>query len=513
MQDFRRVLVDYSGTLDKNDRQQWLAGGELRESTHAGGDLWSPTGSSNTEILKPDVSKEALLMNGNILSYLDAPRNKIQGKMEGKELGTIYEDSTVNVNVISVTVDVTSPLGSVITKDGEFHVNELGAIAEASLDNPTLQSTISMLGDTNMTGPEIAAGLLGSMLTSAPIGSVLGVSLYNALNGRTERISQVIGQYAVNQTLGMITKGISTMATNVLGTVSPLGLLSVTMAVSALVTEAFEVMVGLDNHFGFGGQFLGSYDDKGNAQYGREKSFKQGLRDLMPDTFLELTNEDILSNWEEAGFTGSEVEAAMNQADLSDYADNPQDIGAPSPNAMSELDAYNLANYGTTTPTTEQTLGTGGEGNGGDGGFGNDSPGDQGRQGGDRQGGGSSPDGSSSDNDSGGTYCCTAMNRSGKWQRVRTVRMEKWHKTQPKWWILGYNVWGKIVAKHVVKDGSGYGGSLINAFYDSKVKDKRPSLDTYMSYLVIYPGALVCGIYQLSANKVAKCYNYLKQKE
>ena len=60
------------------------------------------------------------------------------------------------------------------------------------------------------------------------------------------------------------------------------------------------------------------------------------------------------------------------------------------------------------------------------------------------------------------------------------------------WWLPGYNKWGKLVAKHIVKR-TNWGKDLMQAFYDYHVENKGYTWKTAAAQAIIFPGAFVCG--------------------
>ena len=98
----------------------------------------------------------------------------------------------------------------------------------------------------------------------------------------------------------------------------------------------------------------------------------------------------------------------------------------------------------------------------------------------------------SSSND--GTYCCSRMVHLGVWGETKELaRMHVWHHAQPKWWIAGYSVWGKIVANTLFRK-KGFWTDVMQAFYDHRIKNKPRTLKSVIADLVIYPGVFVCSM-------------------
>jgi hypothetical protein len=122
-------------------------------------------------------------------------------------------------------------------------------------------------------------------------------------------------------------------------------------------------------------------------------------------------------------------------------------------------------------------------------------------------------DSNNSDSNSGsndGTYCCSRMVHLGVWGETKELaRMHVWHHAQPKWWIAGYSVWGKIVADTLFRK-KGFWTDVMQAFYDHRIKNKPRTLKSVIADLVIYPGAFVCGMLWSNAPETTR---YISQDE
>ena len=104
-------------------------------------------------------------------------------------------------------------------------------------------------------------------------------------------------------------------------------------------------------------------------------------------------------------------------------------------------------------------------------------------------GGGGGSDGGSD----GGRYCCSRMVHHELWTVEREfARLSAWSRKQPDWWRSGYNVWGKVVAKHLLGK-QGFWTEVMQAFYDHHVMKKPHTMKSRLADLVIYPGSFVCG--------------------
>ena len=95
---------------------------------------------------------------------------------------------------------------------------------------------------------------------------------------------------------------------------------------------------------------------------------------------------------------------------------------------------------------------------------------------------------------SSGRYCCSRMVHHGLWDvNHEFARLTVWSRRQPNWWRSGYPVWGKVLAKNLLKE-KGFFTDLVQAFYDVKVRKQPRSIKSTIAEIMIYPGVFVCGM-------------------
>ena len=93
----------------------------------------------------------------------------------------------------------------------------------------------------------------------------------------------------------------------------------------------------------------------------------------------------------------------------------------------------------------------------------------------------------------GGTYCCTASVKQKVMTNKELYALHKWHHSQSAWWINGYDVWGKWVAKNLVSKNK-YFAHLTKAFYNWKVNNKF-SFKALQAAMIIYPGVVMANLF------------------
>ena len=73
------------------------------------------------------------------------------------------------------------------------------------------------------------------------------------------------------------------------------------------------------------------------------------------------------------------------------------------------------------------------------------------------------------------------------------------HKLQPEWWRLGYDVWGKVVAKQLVAKSKWQADRAMD-FYDDVLYNKK-TLGSLYAKAVIYSGSWIIGYWKLWRKK------------
>lgn len=90
-------------------------------------------------------------------------------------------------------------------------------------------------------------------------------------------------------------------------------------------------------------------------------------------------------------------------------------------------------------------------------------------------------------------WCCSRMVHHELWTVEREfARLSAWSRKQPDWWRSGYNVWGKVVAKHLLGK-QGFWTDVMQAFYDNHVMKKPRTLKSTLADVIIFPGSFICG--------------------
>ena len=108
------------------------------------------------------------------------------------------------------------------------------------------------------------------------------------------------------------------------------------------------------------------------------------------------------------------------------------------------------------------------------------------------------------DNDSGGgndsTHCCTAAKKRGDMTLTEVKKLRAWHRSKDVFWQEGYDVWGKIVADHLVAKYK-WSSDRVRDFYYHKIYGKL-TMGSVCADIVIYPMSYAIGMYLHAVNKL-----------
>lgn len=308
--DYEDIGGQYNTTLDKyntlsfsnqsevityeipnaKDQMQWLAGGTFYNEKNPGGYLWSATNPLSSDE-KPTNDLGLVINRGSIHPYLNEGFTEIQNTIRGFGFLDLLGDYTESkTTTYEVTVTVTSSDGSISIDTKYVDGGEGSELASYSI------------GQSNM-GVDAIASMLSSphmdLMSLNAIG-VVQFTITNTLNGKLFssgkiELGNIIGASLYNTAKNVFSQQLTMGIVNALGitNVYAAGLLS--FGVGALVSEFMEYASGMDNHFGFGGDYIGKGFD-GNSLY----ADKQGIADGLSDFFGGLVGMDTQFDFEKS---------------------------------------------------------------------------------------------------------------------------------------------------------------------------------------------------------------------
>ena len=124
----------------------------------------------------------------------------------------------------------------------------------------------------------------------------------------------------------MVSLGVQTLS-KAFGITSAFGTIAIGFALNSLFTETFEVMSGLDNHFGFGGDLAG-FTSKGEPMYAQKIGFLDGVKRALGFDIGRIELENQYGQTVGYEWKGKKFEYAHPIEKFSDYLNTPaRDMG------------------------------------------------------------------------------------------------------------------------------------------------------------------------------------------
>jgi ribosomal protein S16 len=100
----------------------------------------------------------------------------------------------------------------------------------------------------------------------------------------------------------------------------------------------------------------------------------------------------------------------------------------------------------------------------------------------------------------GGTHCCTASQKRGDMSLTEVKKLRAWHRQQSIYWQEGYDIWGKVIADHLVAK-SKWQSDRVRDFYNHKIYGIL-TLGSIYADIVIYPMSYIIGLYKVLSPKI-----------
>ena len=489
----RITYTDVVHAPSMKDHNEWMPGGYFNNEVFAGGVMFALDRPLKTTLGKPQAGSTVLGFEyGTFTTMLNSGYSKVLSDATGGALDLITSYDFRNTVVMYYTLELNTPTGTLVYRNGTMSYSSDGDGHTGDFSN-NVTSTISI-------GEIVAA--YGSRrnlqsLMSTPGLISLGIDVgYGLVKGNLNTsLNTLVSGALIGTVQSMVSGKLTGMVASAFG-VTSIGLgLVIGQVVSALVGELTEMALGLDNHFGFGGSYLGT-DDQGNAQYADNQSRRglaQNLKDVVATSYYDITGNLVSfgDNFMDTQYSDSQIDSALGQSIASPSADNPNhntsglDFGSgygdstnadgnntsssSDANAAAEAQSAVSANADNPNHDTSGLVSGSGSGDSGD----------------------------------SGRYCCTVMVKHELWKRRRLVQLGIWDKTQNIIWRTGYPIGGKLVAK--VFDRPlllNYYSKMMDGFYSTHILMKSRTWWTYQAYLYIYPIVYVTGIVELCLCKL-----------
>lgn len=263
------------------DKNQWMAGGTLRNQTFAGGNMFSTdtTPSLENEAVKGSFS--TALLTGSIVSMLNKGFTDVQSKSFGGALDLIADFDVRATSVVIYQLIVTMSDGQ------EFSLQAGSYTSGGSGGNGMNVATTS--GPMNLDAIREAYENRIDLVNITPIsfGIKIASDVFSGTLG-TDSLASYVAGAAIGTIQSKINSHIASMAVKALNITSVPATIGITLAVSSVVGELSEMALGIDNQFGYGGTYVGT-DVYGQAHYAEvEGNFIERSVQHMKDQIGEL---------------------------------------------------------------------------------------------------------------------------------------------------------------------------------------------------------------------------------
>ncbi len=288
------------------DNNQWLAGGDLKYNTFAGGSLYSPTSIPSFNNFK-DVDRNYTLLNGKFLSFLNGGITPITSLINSwNELEILLDSTITNISVYKIDVEVVNTT----TNESIYS----GSSGEFSLDRDELGESISSFSTSQDKLTSFAMAManrsdIRDKISNSPISMTL--NLIDLISMETIQIEREITASALGTINGIFREMAVSAVSQMIGLVatSYSSMLGIAL-LGKVFDELFEMSLGFDNHFGYGGELLGlSFSANNQLMRTSELGFFEGVQDTLGN-FLEqigLIAEYISQHELEIGYYSSDM--------------------------------------------------------------------------------------------------------------------------------------------------------------------------------------------------------------
>jgi hypothetical protein len=276
MTSVRRVYTSETTKFNPAVSLNWLSGGDLYNSTLAGSMYFDTTtfGSGKLFGLNDDyVTERSMINNGYSHLALNTPFMDLNSLVNGGGFIALYDwekSKTTTVVTITQSVELSSGTTSVYVifmGDGNVTQDDINSLSsEVSANLSALSSEFNNDSSLEDSLESFGYTQFGSLGYAA--GGVVG----GLIDGKDLNIAENLAEAVAAEIKG---KAIG-MSIEALGVTNPVVAAIATMTVGALLDEVFEVAMGLDNNFGFGGDYVGT-DMSGQNHFVGDIGFLDGL--------------------------------------------------------------------------------------------------------------------------------------------------------------------------------------------------------------------------------------------
>ncbi len=299
------IHEDLGGFYDGNE---WLAGGEFRNETLAGGFLFGTDFAPAIENKIPKrLSNVALMNSGKIHSLLNRGFSSVWNLATNTVLNLITDYEISKTIIIRYDIKTTKDSIGQTYQSGSIYIADNDGVEvdgfSHNIDTKTsLDDLKSMFGtkSIDMLGLQSKIGRVGIVVDIAS--SVFSGSI------NSENIGDIAKASTIASANSLMSLGITKAITSAFGIKSMAIGIVVGSVVASALTEIAQVATGYDTHFGPGGEYMGSID--GVAQF------------HSPQSVVGYVKDTVMSAITFGGYvTQAEVEQATFDVEMSNAID------------------------------------------------------------------------------------------------------------------------------------------------------------------------------------------------
>ena len=264
------------------DENEYRAGGFFQNETKPGGQLYSPTASPDPERINYNDFAYSL-NNGHMYNSLNSGIGTINNLINGYgflDLMNSYKSKTTIMYKVTLTItdkygNETNSFTSYKSK-GEANSEYRNFKTPGANKNQSIEDIAKMFSQTgvNLTSPDL-------------LNSLMSYSFENMANGEEYEspkiaVSSFVSSSLKNTIISTFSNEITTGLVSVLNVTTFGAMALISVVTTTLLNEAFDVMVGLDNNFGFGGDYAGTGKDD-IVNYRENIDFWKGALDTLKE--------------------------------------------------------------------------------------------------------------------------------------------------------------------------------------------------------------------------------------
>ncbi|MFY9074106.1 hypothetical protein OZZ08_04015 [Malaciobacter mytili] len=247
---------------------------------------------------RPKLDLTTAIMTGAVFSYLNKGYSDLKNTINSFGFLDLLNDYKISKTIIyNVRVQISSY--ELINQDIILNLR-----VDGNGDNSSNSSSVtSSKGTMNVSEINDAMNFQDDKSLVTDVLGVLGVhpslalaivTITDIVQAKEVQASTRVANFTINQAINTLSTALATKAVGILGITSIVGVLGILAVAKTVVTEAFEVAVGLDNHFGFGGEVVSlgklgvKTDDYGATVHSRKQEFAEGFLLILSKKLLLL---------------------------------------------------------------------------------------------------------------------------------------------------------------------------------------------------------------------------------